>query len=301
MDYLRVGALLLMVFIHTARSFMGWDGLDGVLTTIGEAAPFPFFFALGMTSNRLVASPPAVQVERLGWFGLVAVWHSYHMWFSMHWEFFMCLWVAMCSIALGRGVGASTRHCVIVAALLLVANAVVPLSPTSAATPDAWLQYGPFFPIPWIVPVLLGVGAGIEFPIRWRRTGIVLGLAAAVAAATAKSVFEAPQDPFGLRFIAEKNAATSAYMIAGCAGAALFYLLLGWIPFERSLCRRCNAAVRFVSDRLLVATVLHHLSVRLITDPRWHWSAAVAFKRTAGGAEICVLLGASVVLLLLLL
>ena len=305
LDYLRLTALVLMTCIHTARGFLSWGGVDGILRTIGEAAPVVFFVALGMTQRRLVTKTMAEQLRRLGWFGLVSFAQSYFMWFGLHWEFFPFLWTASVIVVAGSACGVSARQFLVLGIVILALNGVVLLTPRPPAgqpvPPDFWLRYGPFFPLPWVALVFIGVGLGVEFPQRWRQPRIVLALVVVVAVAAVISIAKAPAEPLGFRFDAEKGAATSAYLLAGAAGTVAIYLLYGWLPAARGRWQRLDGGVRWVSDRLLVATVVHFLSVRLVSDPRWHWSSATRFVRTGTSGEFVLLMAVSVGLLLLLL
>jgi len=305
LDYLRVTALLLMTCIHTSRGFLGWSGVDGVLRTIGETAPVFFFVALGMTQRRLVSKPIAEQVRRLGWFGVVSFAQSYFMWFALHWEFFMFLWAASVVVVLGSAGGLTARHFLLLGLLILAVNGIVsltPMPPPGTPVPaDFWLRYGPFFPLPWVALVFIGVGLGVDFPHRWRRPAVILALIVVAAVAAAISIAKAPAELIGFRFEAEKGAATSAYLVGATASTICFYLLFGWFPGSHGVWRHINALLRFVSDRLLLATVLHFLSIRMLTDPRWHWSIGAGFVRTGTWGELVLLVGSSIGLLLVLL
>jgi hypothetical protein len=305
LDYLRVLALVLMTLVHMWRPFLGWEGVDGILRSVGETAPLLFFVSFGMTQTRLLAHPLSVQLQRLWWLGLVAVLHSYFMWFSLCWEFFLFLWSASLLVIVGTVAGLAPRHFAMLGVVVLALNSIVPLGPGGALAqppPRAiWLIPGPFFPLPWAALVFFGLVLGTQFPSRLLRPLPLLALVAIVVLAYFKVYLVAPVEPLGLRFTVEKVAATSAYLTLGTAGTIVVYLLLGWLVRAGVFRRLIHPPVRFVSDHLLVATVLHNLSLRLLMDSRFHWPMAVNGLRTASAGELLLLSVANVVVLFVML
>lgn len=304
LDYLRASALLLMSLIHMWRYILGRSGADAVAAFVGEAAPFPFFLAFGMTQTVLVRRNRQDILPFLVLFGFIGIFHGYFMLFTPAWEFFLFLWSASLLIVAGSRLQLRPPGFFVLGIVVLAINVFLPLgvSPLAVAgrehVPNAtreaiafaqhlWVLPGPFFPLPWAVVVFFGFAIGVDDPeprrmLSWGGLGLLAAVTLAVLGRAE------PNAAFAPHLALEKWAGTSPYLLAGCGGTLVLYAGLAQLCRVPVLEIYVYPLVRFISDHLMEGTILHYLVVRVLTAEsvtgpwravwgmrRMHWSAVL--------------------------
>jgi hypothetical protein len=232
-------------------------------------------------------------------FGVMALLHDYYMLFFPTWEFFQFLWLAALLVFIGQRCGLAARHFLVLALTIAAVNAIVPLGATRfAAAPgdpryadmiafaqSLWILPGPFYPLPWVAVVFVGFALGTNTPRRRLRlgyaatAGLILSIGVGVLAqANPTWTYAAPLE-------LNKWAATTTYVVAGTCATLLLYIACPGQPIPGSgLARIIGGAayplVRFVSEHLIEATILHYLVVRLLTADWLGWNVSLLGERT---------------------
>lgn len=296
LDYLRAAALCLMALIHMWRGVLGRSGVDAALRFVGEAAPFLFFVAFGMTQSRLVTRRARDLVPFVVLFGFIGLFHGYFMFYSPLWEFFLFLWFASLLAIASTWLGLRGWAYAWLGAAVLALNLVRPLGVSMISAPAAdvefahhlWLFPGTFYPLPWAAVVFFGLALGLHCQASRRglalaTTGVVLACGCGLAAA------RWPGQTLGARLTVEKWSATSPYMLLGCSATFLLYAALGRIARSRVARQQLYPTVRFLSDNLLLGTILHYLVTRCFEAAPFHRWSAFAGVRTASGTAVVLL------------
>jgi len=285
LDYLRAVALLMMMWAHLWRVLLGATATQRIALAIVEIGQVPFFLAFGMTQVRLLRRDREAIWSTLVLFGLIGLLHGYFMWFRPAWEFFLFLWFMSAVIVATRALGVPPRWLVAASVVVLAVNAVFPLGmspfalmlgpqiaasarPALAFAEHFWLLPGPFYPAPWGVVVVLGLVLGVEFPAALRRVDVVGALAVVALLAAVFLAYRTPPLSIGLRFQLEKWNVSTAYVIGSSAAVLVMYAALARLETATWVRQVTYPAVRFFSDRLLEATILHYLAGRILLDPR---------------------------------
>lgn len=304
LDYIRTLALLLMSLIHMWRDLLGRGAVDRILLSAGETAPVFFFVAFGMTQNRMVKKNASEVMRFVVLSGFIAVFQSYFLFSAPVWDFFPFLWAALLLVLLGNWLGLSHRQFLLLSVAVLVVNMIRPLgvSLIGATLADGafaqrlWLFPGGFFPLPWAVLVFLGFALGMQY--RPMPRDLVMA-AAGMTVVVALNVVVAlrPDVPLAYRLTLSKWSATSPYLVFGCAEVLLVYAGLDYISRFPVAEKWFYPTTRFVSDNLMVGTVLHYLVLMCLTAQFSSWWRLVNGVRTANWGIVLLLSIANVVFL----
>jgi hypothetical protein len=290
-------ALVLMVTSHTSVMYaLAMERAPGdaarLLWAVGETAPAWFFFAFGMTFDRLNARPSSSILARLRLFFCLALVHNALVGPLLQLDFLAFLWLAQVTLLLverllrPRDAHYAAAWCGLVASMLAAPHAYW----------DGWFRaiVPGFFPlVPWILFVVAGLLYQRRRAVRaWWPLGValvVLSLAIALA-----------QPWLGWSsWLLNKLVLTAPYvlLLTGCA-------LLGCEAVRRfpDAYRSVPVAPRlfdFLSRNLLLGTVLHYLPLYgLFAVEHAFVPVPVLREHPAAGALLAT--GASLALLVVL-
>ncbi len=317
LDYLRAAGLLFMSWTHMWRFIFGHGVMENAVLFIGETGHFLFFLAFGMTQNRLVTKGREEVLPFVLLFGLIGAFHSYFLLFNLAWEFFLFIWIACVAILVGTWVGLSHRQLLLLSVLILLLNAFVPLGVSRfvaqgravvpldtqaeiAFAEHLWGLPGPFFPLPWAVVVFLGFAMGMEYPAHPRPMLVWAVASLALASVLAAVATARPDLPLAANLVFNKWAATSTYVVAGCAWAVLLYVAFAPLDRVSGVHELLYPPVRFLSDHLLEVTVLHYLVLRTLTAERFGWISFGPVRHTHWSVPVVLSIANPILLFALL-